>query len=130
MASLGALAVNLTANSRDFTAGLAGAEAALNRFVSKASAIALVMKGFEGLTEAVRLAADFQLVSTQLEVLTGSASAAKKMIDELYQLGLESPFGAQDFLDSAKILGQFGVSLSKTTELVKVIGLEPEKLFQ
>ena len=122
MASLGTLAVNLNANSRNFVSGMAAAENAINSFAIKAGAIALVMKGFEGLTGAVRLAAGFQLVSTQLEVLTGSASAAKKMIDELYQLGLESPFGAQDFLDSAKILGQFGVSLSKTTELVRIIG--------
>ena len=119
---VGALAVNLNANSSNFISGMAGAENALNKFALKAAALKVVLNVFEGLSEAVRLAAEFELVSTQLAVLTGSASEAKGMIEELYKLGLESPFGAQDFLDSAKILGQFGVSLSKTTELVKIIG--------
>jgi tape measure domain-containing protein len=122
MASIGALAVNLNANSSNFISGMAGAENALNKFALKAAALKVVFNIFEGLSEAVRLAAEFELVSMQLQVLTGSASQAKGMIEELYRLGLESPFGAQDFLDSAKILGQFGVSLSKTTELVKIIG--------
>ena len=122
MASIGSLAVNLNANSSNFISGMAGAENALNKFAIKAAALKVILNIFEGLSEAVRLAAEFELVSTQLAVLTGSASEAKGMIEELYKLGLESPFGAQDFLDSAKILGQFGVSLSKTTELVKIIG--------
>ena len=122
MASIGSLAVNLNANSSNFISGMAGAENALNKFAIKAAALKVILNVFEGLSEAVRLAAEFELVSTQLAVLTGSASEAKGMIEELYKLGLESPFGAQDFLDSAKILGQFGVSLSKTTELVKIIG--------
>ena len=122
MASIGALAVNLNANSSNFISGMASAENALNKFALKAAALKVVFSIFEGLSEAVRLAAEFELVSMQLQVLTGSASQAKSIIEELYRLGLESPFGAQDFLDSAKILGQFGVSLSKTTELVKIIG--------
>ena len=122
MASIGSLAVNLNANSSNFISGMAGAENALNKFAIKAAALKVILNVFEGLSEAVRLAAEFELVSTQLAVLTGSASEAKGMIEELYKLGLESPFCAQDFLDSAKILGQFGVSLSKTTELVKIIG--------
>ena len=122
MASLGSLAVNLTANSSNFVAGMAGAESALNRFALKATAIKIAMEVFAGVEEIVRLAAEFQLVSVELEVLTGSAIEAKKMIEELYQLGLESPFGAHQFLQSAKILGQYGVSLSETTEIVKTLG--------
>jgi len=119
---VGALAVNLNANSSNFVAGMAGAENALNKFALKATAIKVAMEVFEGVKEIVRLAAEFQLVSVELEVLTGSATEAKKMIEELYQLGLESPFGAHQFLQSAKILGQYGVSLSETTEIVKNLG--------
>jgi len=122
MASLGSLAVNLNANSSNFVAGMAGAESALNKFAIKATAIKVAMEVFAGVKEIIRLAAEFELVSVELEVLTGSAIEAKEMIEELYQLGLESPFGAHQFLQSAKILGQYGVSLSETTEIVKTLG--------
>lgn len=122
MASLGSLAVNLVANSSQFVTGMAIAEQSLNNFAAKIGAMKIAMEVFAGIKEIVRLAAEFQLVSVELEVLTGSAIEAKKMIEELYELGLESPFGAHQFLQSAKILGQYGVSLSETTEIVKTLG--------
>lgn len=122
MASLGALTVNLVANSSQFVTGMAVAQQTLNNFAAKIGAIKIAMEVFSGVEEIVRLAAEFELVSVELQVLTGSAIEAKKMIEELYQLGLESPFGAHQFLQSAKILGQYGVSLSETTEIVKNLG--------
>ena len=54
-----------------------------------------------------------------MEVLTGSATKAKQIIQELQQLGAVTPFTSTELIDSAKRLQAFGVEADKVVETTK-----------
>jgi tape measure domain-containing protein len=70
----------------------------------------------------LKVAASAEQTAVAFEVMLGSASQAKTMLDQIYQLGKESPFGAADFQTAAKTLLQFGVSASEVIPAISMLG--------
>lgn len=67
-------------------------------------------------------AADIESVTTQFEVLTGSADTAKQSIEELLQFSAKTPFQFQDIAQSGQILLAFGVQAEDLREKMQRIG--------
>ena len=63
--------------------------------------------------------AELQSQTKSLEVLTGSVTKAKAIIQELQQLGAVTPFTSTELIDSAKRLNAFGVEGDKVVETTR-----------
>ena len=63
--------------------------------------------------------AELESQTRSLEVLTGSATKAKQIIQELQQLGAVTPFTSSELIDSAKRLQAFGVEADKVVETTR-----------
>ena len=63
--------------------------------------------------------AELETQTRSLEVLTGSVSKAKAIIQELQQLGAVTPFTSTELIDSAKRLNAFGVEGDKVVETTR-----------
>lgn len=71
---------------------------------------------------AVAAAAQMQTLTIQFEVLTGSASAAKGMLDELRTLAADTPLGLQEVSQAAKILLAMGEDKGGVVAQVEMLG--------
>ena len=90
--------------------GLAGA---LSRIGVAGLAIGAV-KGIADLGQAgLKVAMAREQVQAQMEVLTGSAAAAKKLIDATIELDQKSALSATQFQDSSKVLLGYGLSVNE-----------------
>jgi tape measure domain-containing protein len=63
--------------------------------------------------------AELETQTRSLEVLTGSVTKAKTIIQELQQLGAVTPFTSTELIDSAKRLNAFGVEGDKVVETTR-----------
>jgi len=63
--------------------------------------------------------AELETQTKSLEVLTGSVTKAKAIIQELQQLGAVTPFTSTELIDSAKRLNAFGVEGDKVVETTR-----------
>ena len=63
--------------------------------------------------------AELESQTKSLEVLTGSVTKAKAIIQELQQLGAVTPFTSTELIDSAKRLNAFGVEGDKVVETTR-----------
>jgi tape measure domain-containing protein len=63
--------------------------------------------------------AELESQTKSLEVLTGSITKAKAIIQELQQLGAVTPFTSTELIDSAKRLNAFGVEGDKVVETTR-----------
>ena len=63
--------------------------------------------------------AELETQTRSLEVLTGSITKAKTIIQELQQLGAVTPFTSTELIDSAKRLNAFGVEGDKVVETTR-----------
>lgn len=63
--------------------------------------------------------AELETQTRSLEVLTGSVTKAKAIIQELQQLGAVTPFTSTELIDSAKRLNAFGVEGDKVVETTR-----------
>lgn len=114
MATIGDLVTRLTVDSRPFTSGLNKSRRGLSSFADHAR------KAFVGITAAsaaagvglgimaVKLAASAEQTAISLEVMTGSAATAGKLIQDLRTMGAKTPFEFTDLADSTKTLLNFG----------------------
>ncbi len=79
-----------------------------------------------GLTAAggglIMTAANAERTAIAFEVMLGSAGRAKKMLDEIYELGRTSPFGAQDFMQAGQVLLNFGVQAESVLPNLRMLG--------
>lgn len=90
--------------------GLAGA---LSRIGVAGLAIGAV-KGIADLGQAgLKVAIAREQIQAQMEVLTGSAAAAKKLIDATIELDQKSALSATQFQDSSKVLLGYGLSVNE-----------------
>jgi tape measure domain-containing protein len=90
--------------------GLAGA---LSRIGVAGLAIGAV-KGIADLGQAgLKVAMAREQVKAQMEVLTGSAAAAKKLMDATIELDQKSALSATQFQDSSKVLLGYGLSVNE-----------------
>lgn len=63
--------------------------------------------------------AELETQTKSLEVLTGSVTKAKAIIQELQQLGAVTPFTSTELIDTAKRLNAFGVEGDKVVETTR-----------
>jgi tape measure domain-containing protein len=63
--------------------------------------------------------AELESQTKSLEVLTGSVTKARTIIQELQQLGAVTPFTSTELIDSAKRLNAFGVEGDKVVETTR-----------
>jgi hypothetical protein len=94
---------------------------AMNQRINTAATVGLagIAAGAIGV---LSVASSAEQTAVAFEVMLGSASQAKAMLDQIYQLGKESPFQAADFQDAGKTLLQFGVSASEVVPIISMLG--------
>lgn len=71
---------------------------------------------------AVDVAADMETLNTQFEVMLGSAEAAKKMMSDLREFSIKTPFETEDLARGATTLLQFGIQSEKVMGTLKMLG--------
>lgn len=82
-----------------------------------------ILGGFKGLVvESSKVAAGFETIGIQLEVLTGSADKARRLMADLLELGKNTPLETKDLQESTKTLLQFGVALDDIIPLMQDLG--------
>jgi tape measure domain-containing protein len=107
--TLSGMNAQLIAASRDFSGiGLA----------SGAGAASLTALG----AAAVMVGANAERTAVSFEVMLGSAAKAKTMLDEIYNLGANSPFGAADFMQAGQTLLNFGASAESVLPTMSMLG--------
>jgi tape measure domain-containing protein len=74
-------------------------------------------------TEIVKLAAGAEQTAMEFEVLTGSASNATAMIEQLREIDLKTVFGTQDLAKSASMMMRMGMS---SEQVVPILGMMTE----
>lgn len=94
---------------------------AMNSRINTAATVGLagIAAGAVGV---LSVASSAEQTAVAFEVMLGSASQAKTMLDQIYQLGKESPFQAADFQQAGKVLLQFGVSASEVVPMISMLG--------
>lgn len=94
---------------------------AMNSRINTAATVGLagIAAGAVGV---LSVASSAEQTAVAFEVMLGSASQAKMMLDQIYQLGKESPFGAADFQNAGKTLLQFGVDASEVVPIISMLG--------
>jgi tape measure domain-containing protein len=95
------------------TQGVNGLAGALGRVGAAGLAIGAV-KAIADLGQAgLKVAMAREQVQAQLDVLTGSEKAARKLIDATIELDAKSALSATQFQDSSKVLLGYGISVSE-----------------
>jgi tape measure domain-containing protein len=108
---------------KNFSKGFSsGASKALDGIKGKLISLGAVAAGVFATSVAVRAAADFEKIQTRLETLTGSASAAGVVFEELKTLSASTPFQLGDIANASAKLISFGFSAGSVADQVKEIG--------
>jgi tape measure domain-containing protein len=72
--------------------------------------------------KAIDVAADMETLNTQFEVMLGSVEAAKKMMSNLREFSIRTPFETEDLAQSTTTLLQFGIQSEKIMETLQMLG--------
>jgi tape measure domain-containing protein len=70
----------------------------------------------------VKTAGDMETLTTQFEVMLGSAEAANTMIQDLRAFSVKTPFELQDLASASTTLLQFGVASDKIMPTIQMLG--------
>jgi tape measure domain-containing protein len=70
----------------------------------------------------VTVGANAERTAVAFEVMLGSADRAKQMLDEIYALGANSPFGAAEFMQAGQVLLNFGASADSVLPTLSMLG--------
>ena len=90
--------------------GVRGLSSALTGMAVASVALAATKGVYDFTKEALGVAMMREQVQAQMEVLTGSAEAAKKLINATIELDQKSALSASQFQDSSKVLLGYGLS--------------------
>jgi tape measure domain-containing protein len=102
--------------------GLKGSMVALKSAVA-ALGIGLIVKGFVDIAgAAIKASGDIAKMEASFASLTGSTQAAKDLREELYKLGLETPFEDQELLNSGRRFLAVGVDVEKLGGTINRVG--------
>ena len=94
-------------------------EKAFGGIAAAATKLAVAFGGIQAAKFIFVKTAELESQTRSLQVLTGSAEKAGKIIKELQQLGAVTPFTSTELIDSAKRLQAFGVEADKVVETTK-----------
>ena len=117
--------VRIYANTDQLKKQLASVKTAivdLNKQISSPAMTAGLAGIAAGAVGVLSVAASAEQTAVSFEVMLGSASQAKKMIDEIYELGKKSPFQAADFQAAGKTLLQFGLTADQIVPTISMLG--------
>jgi hypothetical protein len=129
----GDLVTRLGVDGRKFQSGLAKARGETRSFAADVtkivSAIALYDIGKSAVTsvfglarETVNLAATAETAAVQFKVLTGSASSAAAVMDEINKFAADTPFESMEITQAAKQLIAFGGSAGTVIGELRTLG--------
>ena len=122
------LRVDLLLNSESFNKGLKTAEGRLKAFGSKMTSVGKSLSTRITLPlalaggAAVKSAANFEKLQTQLKVLTGSAAAGSKAFERLVKFSAKTPFQLDELVKANNTLLGFGVSADDAFKHLQNIG--------
>jgi tape measure domain-containing protein len=123
---LDSLTVKLLADVAGYTQALDTAQATTQQFASStASILAQVGLSFSLLGTAIKgvqSAARSEATLVDLEVMLGSADAAKKMIADLVAFSERTPLRMPSLLSATQLLTQVGVTAADVVPLLKMLG--------
>lgn len=108
--------------------GMAGRFTGLGRAIEIpmiAAAGSVAALGFAltaGAVASLRLAASFETTSIALEVMTGSMEKGKKLVTDITQLAIETPFKVSDLMEVSKSLLAFGFSSEQIIPTLRTLG--------
>lgn len=71
---------------------------------------------------AVKSAADMEMMTTQFEVMLGSADKANEMMNQLRKFSAETPFALGDLAKGTQVLLSFGVAEEKVIDTMRMLG--------
>jgi len=114
--------VNATGATQQLRAVQQGSQAAdksVSGLLSTVGKLAIALGVMQAAKFVFVKTAELESQTRSLEVLTGSATKAKQIIQELQQLGAVTPFTSTELIDSAKRLQAFGVEADKVVETTK-----------
>ena len=94
-------------------------EKAFNGIAAAATKLALALGGLQVVKFVFAKTAELESQTRSLQVLTGSAEKAGKIIKDLQKLGAVTPFTSTELIDSAKRLQAFGVQTEKVVEVTR-----------
>lgn len=94
-------------------------EKAFNGITAAVGKLALALGGLQTLQFVFAKTAELESQTKSLEVLTGSAEKAGKIIKDLQQLGAVTPFTSTELIDAAKRLNAFGVEADNVVETTR-----------
>ena len=117
--------VRIYANTDQLKKQLASVKTAivdLNKQISSPAMMAGLAGIAAGAVGVLSVAASAEQTAVSFEVMLGSASQAKEMIDEIYELGKKSPFQAADFQSVGKVLLQFGIAAADIVPTLSMLG--------
>jgi tape measure domain-containing protein len=140
VATLGDLVVNLSANTQRLKSGLNRGQQDVQSFSTRATST--IQKGVSTMRAAlgsiagtlgtlsvagavvgmVKLAADAETLSVQLEVLTGSAGAAAKVMKDVSKFAASTPFQKAEIGKAAKQLLAFNGEADNVIDELRMIG--------
>ena len=98
---------------------------------SKTNKMSLAMKGMimgavAGIASigvgAVSAAADMEMLTTQFEVMLGSAEKANKMMEDLKKFSAATPFALEDLAKGSQQLLSFGVAEENIIDTMRMLG--------
>jgi tape measure domain-containing protein len=112
-----------------FVGGLGSATSALGNFAGRAvglvgplagltagvGALGVAMKGLTA-------AADMESIVTSMGVLTGGTEKAKKLLDDLREMGASTPYEFPALATGAQTMLSFGIATEEILPLVKMLG--------
>lgn len=94
-------------------------EKAFSGITAAVGKLALALGGLQTLRFVFAKTAELESQTKSLEVLTGSAERAGRIIKELQQLGAVTPFTSTELIDAAKRLNAFGVEAENVVETTR-----------
>jgi tape measure domain-containing protein len=110
---------NAVSNLRQVQAQSKQTERAFGGIAAAVGKLAIAFAGIQAIKFVFAKTAELESQARSLQVLTGSAEKAGRIIKELQQLGAVTPFTSTELIDSAKRLQAFGVEADKVVETTK-----------
>src|SRR3990167_263564 len=91
--------------------------------VAVVGAIGLVALAISKLTiESVKAAAKLEQYALSFEIMTGSASKARRLLDDLFDFAAKTPFEIDGITESAKMLLAMGIESENVIGTLKILG--------
>jgi len=118
--------LSVQVDDRKLQPGLQGVKKAVVSNAQEIASMAGQMLAGLGLAAAggsmLQAAANYESTATSMEVMLGSADKAKKMLEELNQFSLTTPFTPKEVNDAAKTLLSFGFAGDEVADTLQYLG--------